>query len=234
MYSETAYSAVNSSVDERAAFISKTYLHLIGAIVLFVAGEAALFKFTDLPEKMLFLIAENRFYWLGFLVAFMGAGYVAEKMARKTTSIVTQYAGLGIYVAFEIVLFMPLLAITVYFSGDPNILPTAAIATLAIFGTLTAIVFATRKDFSFMKGALALLSILALGIIVVSIVFGFELGPIFSVAMIGLAAGYVLYYTSNVLHHYRTDQHVAAALALFAAIALLFWYVLRLLNQIRR
>jgi FtsH-binding integral membrane protein len=30
------------------------------------------------------------------------------------------------------------------------------------------------------------------------------------------------------LHHYRTDQHVAAALALFASVALLFWYVLQL------
>jgi FtsH-binding integral membrane protein len=30
------------------------------------------------------------------------------------------------------------------------------------------------------------------------------------------------------LHHYRTDQYVAAALALFASVALLFWYVLQL------
>ena len=30
------------------------------------------------------------------------------------------------------------------------------------------------------------------------------------------------------LHPYRIGQHVAASLALFAAVALLFWYVLRL------
>ena len=48
-------------------------------------------------------------------------------------------------------------------------------------------------------------------------------------AMIGFACGYILYDTSNILHHYRTDQHVAASLALFASVALLFWYVLRLL-----
>jgi FtsH-binding integral membrane protein len=46
--------------------------------------------------------------------------------------------------------------------------------------------------------------------------------------MIVLASGYILYDTSNVLHRYRTDQHVAAALALFASVAILFWYVLRL------
>ena len=38
-----------------------------------------------------------------------------------------------------------------------------------------------------------------------------------------MAAGYILYDTSNVLHHYRTDQHVAASLALFASVALLFY-----------
>jgi len=47
--------------------------------------------------------------------------------------------------------------------------------------------------------------------------------------MIALACGYILYDTSNILHHYRTDQHVAAALALFASVAVLFWYVIRLL-----
>ena len=40
--------------------------------------------------------------------------------------------------------------------------------------------------------------------------------------------GYILYYTSNILHQYRTDQYVAAALALFASVALLFWYVIQI------
>ena len=46
--------------------------------------------------------------------------------------------------------------------------------------------------------------------------------------MVVFACGYILYYTSNILHHYRTDQYVAAALALFASVALLFWYVLQI------
>jgi hypothetical protein len=57
---------------------------------------------------------------------------------------------------------------------------------------------------------------------------GFELGTWFSVAMIGLAGGAILYDTSNVLHHYPEDRYVSASLALFASVALLFWYVLRL------
>ena len=52
--------------------------------------------------------------------------------------------------------------------------------------------------------------------------------------MIALASMYILYDTSNVLRTYRTDQYVAASLALFASVALLFWYILRLFIQLRR
>jgi FtsH-binding integral membrane protein len=69
----------------------------------------------------------------------------------------------------------------------------------------------------------------ALGLVLCGWLFGFSLGLWFTGAMILFACGYILYDTSNVLHHYRIGQHVAASLALFASVALLFWYVLRLL-----
>ena len=69
----------------------------------------------------------------------------------------------------------------------------------------------------------------SVGVIVLGILFNFTLGLWFSLALVGLAAGYILYYTSAVLHHFRTDQHVAAALELFAAVALMFYYILRIL-----
>jgi hypothetical protein len=46
--------------------------------------------------------------------------------------------------------------------------------------------------------------------------------------MIGFAGAAILYDTSNVMRHYPEDRHVAAALELFASIALMFWYVLQL------
>lgn len=67
-----------------------------------------------------------------------------------------------------------------------------------------------------------------------SIVFGFSLGLVFSAAMVLFAAGSILYTTSNIIHHYRTDQHVGAALALFSGVMLLFWYILRILMSARR
>ena len=62
----------------------------------------------------------------------------------------------------------------------------------------------------------------------VSIVFGFSLGLLFSGAMVIIASISILYNTSNVLHRYNPQQHVAAALSLFASVALLFWYILRI------
>lgn len=68
----------------------------------------------------------------------------------------------------------------------------------------------------------------AMGIIVVSIIFGFNLGTIFAGAMAIFASASILYNTSNIIRHYRTDQHVAASLSLFSSVALLFWYILRI------
>ena len=48
-------------------------------------------------------------------------------------------------------------------------------------------------------------------------------------AMIGFAGAAVLYDTSNIIRYYPEDRYVSAAMQLFASIALMFWYVLRLL-----
>src|SRR4030095_3857695 len=46
--------------------------------------------------------------------------------------------------------------------------------------------------------------------------------------MVARAGGSILYDTSNVLHHYPEDRYVGAALELFASVALMMWYVLRI------
>ena len=92
---------------------------------------------------------------------------------------------------------------------------------MVLFGGLTAAVFITRKDFSFLRTFLVFGSFAAMGFILIAVLFNFQLGAIFTYAMIALACGYILYDTSNVLHHYRIGQHVAASLALFASVALL-------------
>ena len=123
-------------------------------------------------------------------------------------------------------IFLPPLVIAQY--RMPGVLPAAALTTVVAFAALTTDVFVTRRDFSFLRSVLTWGGILALVLIVASAIFGFELGVIFSVGMVGLAGAAILHDTSNVLHHFPEERHVGASLELFASVALLFWYVLRL------
>jgi FtsH-binding integral membrane protein len=225
--------AIDAPAAERADFIKKTYLHLGGAVLLFVLLEWALIR-SPWAKPMVQTMLGSRFSWLFVLGAFMGVSYVAEAWARNSSSLGMQYAGLGLYVVAETVIFLPLLYIAVYFVKDPNLIPTAGLITGVVFVGLTAAVFLTGSDFSWMRQALTMAGFAALGVIAASLIFGFSLGLLFSAAMVILASGYILYYTSNVMNHYPIGSHVAAALALFSAVALLFWYVLRILMDRRR
>jgi len=215
-----------ASATDRSIFIRKTYAHLAGAIAGFVGLEYVLLHMPFTP-KLITAMVGTRYSWLVVLGLFMAVGWVADKWARSSQSRGMQYAGLILYVIAESVIFVPLLYVAAYMtSGDA--IPSAAIVTLGLFAGLTGTVFITKKDFSFMRTALTVGSFAALGIIVVSILFGFNLGSLFSIAMVVLAGGYILYYTSAIMRQYRTDQYVAASLALFAAVALMFWYILLL------
>lgn len=224
--------AANAAIDERAGFIRKTYAHLLGAILALVGLDALIFAFVDV-QWLTGLMMGGRWSWLVVLGLFMGVSWLATSWAQSDTSRPIQYAGLGLYVVAEAIILAPMLAIALIVGGPGTIL-TAALATLAIFAALTAIVWFTAADLSFLRGGLMLAGIAAMGVIIAAIAFGFELGPIFSVLMIALASGYILYHTSNVVHHYRIDQHVAASLALFASVALMFWYVLRIVMSMNR
>jgi FtsH-binding integral membrane protein len=230
-YQTTPNAVAQSSVEERSAFIMRTYLHLAGAIFAFVGLEAVLFA-SGLVSPILSLLGSSRFAWLLVMAGFVGVSYLADNWARSATSIGMQYAGLGLYVLAQSIIFVPLLAMAAVYA--PDVIPKAGLITLVLFAGLTGVVFITRKDFSFLRGALMLGGFAGIGLIVASIVFGFDLGLFFSWAMLVLAAGYILYDTSNVMLHYRTDQHVSAALALFASVALMLWYVLRILLNSRR
>ena len=99
------------------------------------------------------------------------------------------------------------------------------------FAGLTLIALTAGRDFSVLGAFLKWAGIVALLLIVGAVIFGFALGTWFSVAMIAYAGGAILFETSRVLLSYPADRHVAASMQLFASLALLFWYVLRLLSR---
>jgi uncharacterized protein len=221
------FTAADASPDVRAAFIRRTYQHLAMAILAFVALEFVFFK-TGIAAALASVMLGGSYSWLMVLGGFMVVSWVAEKWARAATSRSTQYLGLGLYVVAEAIIFVPLLAYAVAFSSKDTI-PIAAVITGLLFLGLTVTAFTTRKDFSFLGGILKVGGCVALGIIVCSILFGFNLGLIFASVMVVFASAAILYSTSRVIHDYNADQHVAASLSLFASVALLFWYVLRIL-----
>ncbi len=216
--------AALAAADDRSTFITRTYVHLAGAIALFAGLEVVMLN-SGIAESLTGMMA-SRWGWLIMLGLFMLVSMVANNWAVSAVSPATQYAGLGLYVFAESIIFAPMLFIANRI--DPSVIPSAGMTTLALFGGLTAAVFITRKDFSFLRTFLVFGGFAAMGFIVIAILFQFQLGAIFLYAMIALACGYILYDTSNVLHHYRIGQHVAASLALFASVALLFWYLVQL------
>ncbi len=227
-----ALPAARAQADARADFIKRTYLHLAGAVGTFVIVEMLLLR-SALPGLMLRFIQGNPYGWLMILGAFILAGWLARGLAASTASVQMQYLGLGLYVLAEAVIFVPILYLAVFYSS-PQVLPNAALLTGLLFVGLTIVAFTTRTDFSFLRGILTVGGLLALGAIVGGVLFGFGLGLFFSIAMVGLAGAAILYDTSNILRHYPTDRHVAASLELFASVALMFWYVLRILMSLSR
>lgn len=216
---------------ERAAFIRRTYAHLAGAILAFIGLEA--YMISSPIAEMLLNVMSMRFGWLMILGGFMILGRLASGLAASSASQTVQYAGLTLYVIAEAVIFAPILWLAVYYSS-PEVIPTAGILTLGIFAGLSLVVFTTKKDFSFLRGILTIGSMVALGLIVCAVLFGFNLGLVFSFAMVLLASGAILYDTSKIMLHYGTEQHVAASLQLFASIALLFWYILQIVMRLSR
>jgi FtsH-binding integral membrane protein len=225
---EYGLSAAEAEPSARATFIRRTYAHLAGAILLFAVLEAYL---LSLPFAEQFLgYASNRWVWLGILGGYMLISHIAESMAQRAQNVMVQYFALGLYVTAEAFLFVPLLTMAKVVS--PDIIPLATLLTGTLTGGLTLVAFATKKDFSFLRSFLCVGGFTALGLIVGSAIFGFGMGLWFSGAMILLACAAILYSTSNVIHHYGTNQPIAAALSLFAAVALLFWYIVRILIQL--
>ncbi len=215
---------------ERAQFIRKTYMLLAAAILAFVVVETLLFVSGAAYQIASIMFMGGSMGWLVVLALFMGVSYLANKWAMSDTSTAMQYVGLGIFILAEAVIFVPMIFIAATYS-DASVIPKAGIVTLGLFLGITATVFITKADFSWLGPIVAIGGFAALGFIVASALFGFSLGSVFAFVMVAFAGTAILYNTSQVLHQYNPKQHVAASLTLFAGIALLFWYILSIFSS---
>lgn len=211
---------------ERVEFYKKTYAHVAGGVLLFILFEYLLLQSNTVVEFMLSMTQGYR--WLLLLGGFMLITNYAESTALKTTDKNLQYLAYAGYVFAEAIIFVPLLYIAISATNSFDLIQQAAIVTLTLFAGLSAVVLLTKKDFSFLRAGLTIGFFIAIGLIVAGTLFGFNLGLWFSVGMCVLAAGSILYQTSNLVHQYTTEEYIPAALGLFASLMLLFWYVVQI------
>ena len=215
----------------RGEFIVRVYQHLMGAILAFVAIEALLFL-TGAAEALYDFVSGGA-TWLLILGAFMVISWMATSAAHDILNPQRQYLGLFGIAAGEALIFAPFLYYVFEIRDDATSVGVAAVITILGFAGLSAVAFTTRTDLSFMRPMLMWGGVAALLLIVGAILFGFELGVWFSVAMIAFAGGAILYQTQTIMRRYPAEAYVGAAVQLFASVMLLFWYVLRLVVAMR-
>ena len=217
----------------RGDFIVRVYQHLLVAVGAFVGFEALLIN-LGVAEAMWDFISGRSTMWLLLLGGFMVVNWLATTAAHDVLEPSRQYLGLFAMAAAEAVIFAPFLHY--FFEVQPNGTSTvvaAAVITVAGFAGLSAVAFGTRHDLSFLRPMLLWGGVSALVLIGAAVIFGLELGIWFSVAMIALAGASILYQTQTILRRYPSEAYVGASVQLFASVMMLFWYVLRLVGQLR-
>lgn len=240
MYSDEKYQDSFNTVRSRiepvaqSTLITKTYVNLSLAVLAFAAIEAAVFMFAGVNNIAAYVSANSRMVSFVLLGLCIGGPFLANMMLGSNPSRFGQYCLLGFYVLLYAAIFLPILTFAMIMTGDGSLIFKACGLTASIFTALSAAVFFTRKDFSFLRGFLVFAGIAALILIVASLIFQFSLGVWFSVAMIVLACGYILYDTSNVIHRVGEGGDVLAAIALFGSLMTLFFYILRLVMETQR
>lgn len=220
---------------DRAQFYRRTY-GLVAASFAVWAGLLATFFATGLAAPMLKgMFAFGTLGMLGVMALFWFGTTAAQSMAFKSASRAVQLSGLGLYILLEAIIFVPLIAyVAVKTEGHVmEILAPAGLTTGLLIAGLTATVFMTNKDFSFLRTAIIVGSFVAFGVIIAAMIFGIPTGFWFAAAMVILMAATVLYQTSQIKHQVGTDQYVGAAFILFSAFVTMLFWVIRLFTDRR-
>lgn len=206
----------------------RVYQHVLAAIGVFVALEALLFM-TGAAERIHSLVfGGGGGRWLLVLGGFMVGQWFVSNAASDLGNPARQYGALAGTAFLYSILFAPFLFEVYKVRDSGSTIAAAAAVTGLGFVILSVIGMITRKDLSFMRPLIMWGFGLALLLIVGAVLFGFNLGVWFSVAMIGLSGAAILYQTQSIVRTYPANAYVPAAIGLFGSLMTMFWYVLRL------
>ncbi len=231
-YTSNPFSVASASPADRASFYRRTYGLVAASCAAFGLILAGLLASPLADPLTVLLFGNGMLGWILVLAALWAVSSFANRLAFGGASQTTQLAGLGLYVVAEAIIFTPLLngCLKMFGAGIAlqDIVAPAALSTLLLAGGLTATVFMTKTDFSFLRAFVNIGFFVVIGAILVFALAGINPGTWFIVAMIAFMAAVILYYTWMVKEQFSPDQHVGAALVIFAGIATLFWYMIQL------
>ncbi len=215
--------AAQASLSERMAFIRKVYAIFFVGILFAVGGVALGFVF---PPLML-AVAQHPIITLLLMLG----GVIAAQAVRHVPG-VNLLAFFG-FTTMTGVIISPLLY---YVSQtNPGSILQAGVLTIGIFGGLTAYVFISKRDFSFMRGMVTTgLIVLILAAVLNIFIASSALAFAVSAAALLLFSGFVLYDTSNIIRRYPTNEYIAGAMDLYLDAFNIFLALLRILNSGRR
>jgi modulator of FtsH protease len=216
--------AARASVAERMGFVRKVYALFFAATLFAVAGVGAGLMYPPI----MYAVAAHP--WISIIVLF--GGVMAAQAVRLMPGV--NLLALFAFTAFTGVFISPLIAI--YTRMNPASIWQAGLLTVGIFGGLTAYVFVSKKDFSFLRGMMwtGLIVVILAGLLNVFIVGSSALAFGISCAALLLFSGFVLYDTSNIIRRYPVNEYVAGALSLYLDAFNIFLALLRILNAGRR
>ena len=230
-------SAVNDTLEQRLAFLRKVYTLFSCSMVLWMGS--ALWVSTN--DKMLGLVMG--IFGNGFIgmIVFMAALFGLLHLTRSAGAPLN-YIGLGLFSLLEGFVTAPLIKYSLTVTGggglavtDPsNVVLQAFVLTGMVFGGLTTYALTTKRDFSFLRGALWMGFFLLFGLAILGM-FGIgesmQMGWGISVGWVLLMGGFVLYDTQNIMKRYPSNMAAAAAATLMIDFIIMFQRILMLLSR---
>jgi modulator of FtsH protease len=216
-----AQTAAQATLAERLGFIRKVYALFFVATLFAIGGVLLGFSY---PPLMIYALEHPIIMLFAMLGGVMGATALRHNRGINL-------AALFGFTTLTGVIISPLIAL-VYLKNPASILQ-AGILTVGIFGGLTAYVFISNKDFSFLRGMLVtgLIVVILAGLLNILVVGSSALYFATAVATLFLFSGFVLYDTSNIIRRYPTNEYVAGALSLYLDAFNIFLALLRILNS---
>ncbi len=224
--------AAMAAADERATFLRRTYSLLLAAVLTFAAtlwAAGNVEPVRALAGSMASAIFGTRWGIALYFALYMGGAFLVHTFAERRP------LNLVFFFAFAVLMGL-LTAPLIYMvaargASGLEIINQAALITAVTFGGLTAYVFYSGKSFSFLGGALSIAGFGLFAVGIASWLFGSGVGAWYSVAIVVLMLGYILYDTGQILNHYPTTAYVSAACVLFVDVIMLFKHVLFLLSR---